>query len=434
VIGLSGLITPSLDEMVHVASEMKRRGMTTPLLIGGATTSRMHTAVKINRRYDNPVVHVLDASRAVVVVSQILDPLVSQEYTDDINDLYEEMREEYLDGLTTRESKTIQVARAKNLVVDFKICPTPVPTTLGVQQHREYTIPELMPFIDWHPFFQTWQLRGTYPNRKFPKIFNDANVGAEAKRLYDEAVVMLNEMATNSSLTGKAITAIFPANADGDDIVVYADEERKTEVTRFHTLRQQTESDENIYRALSDFVAPISSGVPDYLGMFVSSYGFGADELCAQYLADHDDYKSIMVKALADRLAEALAEKVHQDMRKETWGFASDEKLSPEDLLAVKYQGIRPAPGYPSQPDHTEKKILWQLCDVEAKTGIQLTESLAMMPAASVSALVFSNPKAEYFALGKVEKDQITDYAARKNMPVEDVERWLSSNLAYDTE
>jgi 5-methyltetrahydrofolate--homocysteine methyltransferase len=433
VIGLSGLITPSLDEMVHVSREMKRRGITVPLMIGGATTSRMHTAVKINPSREEPTVHVLDASRAVVVVSQLLDPATSEEYTDDINEMYEEMREEYLEGLTERVYKTLGESQAKKKVVDFGSQPTPVPARIGVEICREYTIADLIPFIDWHPFFQTWQLRGKYPNRKFPKIFNDADVGAEAKRLYDDAVTMLTEMQTAGSLTGKAIMGIFPANSDGDDIILYTDEDRKTERARFYTLRQQAEVDEDRYQALSDLVAPVGVA-PDYLGMFVSSYGFGVDELCATYAEDHDDYKSIMVKALADRLAEALAEKVHQDMRMDMWGYARDEQLSVEELLAVKYQGIRPAPGYPSQPDHTEKKTMWSLMDVENKTGIQLTESLAMLPAASVSALCFAHPRAEYFAVGKLAKDQVVDYARRKGLTVEEAERWLSANLSYDRE
>lgn len=392
----------------------------------------MHTAVKVVPRYDYPAVHVLDASRAVVVAASLLDPVSSQEYAEEISELYDEMREDYLEGLAERKYLKLNQARSKQLRIDFKTLPPPVPLQPGIQVLTNVDLASLVPFIDWNPFFQTWQLRGKYPNRKYPNIFKDKTVGAEAKKLFDASQTMLSEIIERKTLTAKAVVGIFPANSVGDDIVVYTDEDRKTEKAKFFTLRQQAEHDFKEYRALSDYIAPKESGIPDYIGMFVTTAGFGTKALCDAYEADHDDYKSIMVKALADRLAEAFAEKMHQDMRKTYWGYAPDEKFNASELHSVKYQGIRPAPGYPSQPDHTEMKTLWSLLDVEANTGVQLSPSMAMMPAASVSALCFGHPKAQYFAVGKMQKDQVTEYAQRKSWTTQNAEKWLNANLAYD--
>ena len=488
IIGLSGLITPSLDEMVFVAKEMAKQGMRVPLLIGGATTSRMHTAVKIAPQYsstDHPVIHVLDASRSVVVVSSLLDGDRDRRegYSQEVLDLYADMREEHYAGLEERKYVTLAQARQKALRVDWfgkghalpsdassssgggggaggasnaAAAPAAVPAsasaaapsseaspavpwvprTLGVTPVTA-SIKELVPFIDWNPFFQTWELRGKYPNRAYPKIFNDADVGAEAKKLFDDAQAMLAEIIAGDWLQARGTVGIFPANAAGDDIEVYAaaaDGARAASapVARFCTLRQQAEKETSEpFLALADFVAPKESGVRDYVGAFAVGI-FGSEAQVAKFEAEHDDFKKIMLQALADRLAEAYAESLHARVRREIWGFAPEEDLNAADMLKVKFQGIRPAPGYPSQPDHTEKRTMWQLLDAERTCGIRLTESLAMQPAPSVSALVFAAPEASYFAVGKLAKDQIEDYAARKGMPLEEVEKWLSPALAYD--
>jgi len=435
IIGLSGLITPSLDEMVDVAKEMDKRGFKVPLLIGGATTSRMHTAVKLAPKYKNPVVHVLDASRAVVVCSNLLDKNQKEDYCEDIAELYQDMREEYYEGLSDVKYETIENARKRPYKINWASEPAPVkPKCLGTKVYKEYDLRELVDYIDWNPFFQTWQLRGKYPNRNYPKIFKDANVGKEAKRVHGDALKMIDDIIKNKTLECRMIVGLYPANSDGDDIIVYTDEERKEEQCRYFTLRQQAlkEDRDDPYMAMSDFVAPKGSGIKDYVAMFAVSAGFGVEEAVKKYQNDHDDYKSIMLKAVADRFAEAAAERVHELIRKDLWGYAKEEKMSVEDMLRVKYQGIRPAPGYPSQPDHTEKLTMWKHMNVEKETGIQLSESLAMMPAASVSAICFANPKSKYFAVGKVCKDQIEDYSARKGMKNEVVEKWLAADLAYD--
>ncbi|KAJ3117833.1 hypothetical protein HDU96_005420 [Phlyctochytrium bullatum] len=440
VIGLSGLITPSLDEMVYVAKELERKGMKVPLLIGGATTSKMHTAVKIAPRYTAPTVHVLDASRSVVVVSNLLDENQKEDFALDVADEYEDLRAEHYEGLKDRKYVPIEKARLATPKMEWTEDPArPVrPQFLGSKVFDGYDLRSLIGHIDWNPFFQTWQLRGKYPNRGYPKIFNDETVGAEAKKLFDDAQTMLNEIVEGKKLKATAVVWFGPANAVGDDIEVYADDEKREEVVaKFHGLRQQAEKDVEStepYYCLSDFIAPKSTGIKDYIGGLAVSVGFGVDEACAAYEKQHDDYSIIMMKALADRLTEALAEVVHEDIRKTYWGYANEEKLSTEELLQVKYQGIRPAPGYPSQPDHTEKKTMWKLMDVENLTGIGLTESLAMTPAASVSALVFSHKRSTYFAVGKIEKDQVVDYAKRKGMELEEIEKWLAPNLAYDIE
>ncbi|KAJ3088737.1 hypothetical protein HK102_008059 [Quaeritorhiza haematococci] len=444
VIGLSGLITPSLDEMVYVAKEMERLNLNIPLLIGGATTSKMHTAVKIAPRYLNaPTVHVLDASRSVVVVSSLLDESNKEDFALDVADEYEDLRAEHYEGLKDRRYLTLAESRDRALKINWtnSAYTPPKPAFLGTRTftEKDYPLSSLISRIDWNPFFQTWQLRGKYPNRGFPKIFNDETVGEEAKKLYDDARKMLDEIVEGEKLGVKAVVGFWPANSEGDDIVLWKGEEREAggKDGVFYGLRQQAEKDSDSdepYLCLSDFIAPASTAIPDYIGGFAVSVGFGVDEACAAYEATHDDYSSIMFKALADRLTEALAEVVHEDIRKVHWGYAKDEDLTTEELLQVKYVGIRPAPGYPSQPDHTEKITMWGLMDVEKKTGIGLTESLAMTPAASVSALLFSHPESRYFAVGKINKDQVVDYATRKGMDVQEVEKWLSMNLCYEVD
>ncbi|KAI8319189.1 methionine synthase [Martensiomyces pterosporus] len=437
VIGLSGLITPSLDEMIHVAKELERAGLKVPLLIGGATTSKTHTAVKIAPRYQEPVIHVLDASRTVVVVSNLLDKNLRDDFAAEIDEEYEEVRDDHYDSLKDRRYLSLSEARARALAIEWSLPENqpPKPNLVGSKVYEDYDLSKVLPFIDWNPFFQVWQLRGKYPNRGYPKLFNDATVGEEARRLFDEAQVMLRDLIVNRRIRASAIVSIFPANAVGDDIVVYTDESRTEVAGTYHGLRQQAEKDKEStdpYLCLSDFIAPASTGIPDYIGSIAASAGFGVDELAAKYEAEHDDYSAIMVKALADRLAEALTEKLHQDMRRELWGFAPSESLDTQDLLSIKYQGIRPAPGYPSQPDHSEKHTMWNLGRINETTGIELTESLMMHPGASVCSLVFAHPKSAYFAVGKITKEQVDEYSARKNMSIDDVETWLRPILSYD--
>ena len=432
VIGLSGLITPSLDEMVHVAKEMERRKFKTPLLIGGATTSKLHTAVKIDRNYSNPVVHCLDASKAVVVVSSLLDPKARDDFAEEIAEEYEELRESWNPG--DRVFLSLEQARQKRPVIDWKNEPHPtVPTFLGTKVYDEYDLKEISDFIDWNPFFSVWNLRGTYPTRNYPRIFEDPVVGKEARKTFEDAQKMLEEIISGKLLIARATLAFYPAASRGDDILLYSDEHRKSVCETLHTLRQQLKTDNaSSHFAMSDFVAPEESGVKDYVGMFAVSAGFGSEELMNKYKQQHDDYSAIMVAAIADRLAEAFAELLHCKVRKELWGYAKEEKLDLKDILKVKYTGIRPAPGYPTQPDHTEKKTMWKLMQVEEKTRIRLTESMAMTPAASVCGLYFASPKASYFSLGNVTKQQVEDYASRKKISLQEAERALSSHLAYD--
>uniref|UniRef100_A0A8C9TD95 Methionine synthase n=1 Tax=Scleropages formosus TaxID=113540 RepID=A0A8C9TD95_SCLFO len=438
IIGLSGLITPSLDEMIYVAKEMERLGMKTPLLIGGATTSKTHTAVKIAPRYSAPVVHVLDASRSVVVCSQLLDENLKEEFFEEITEEYEDIRQDHYDSLKDRRFLSLSQAREKGLHVDWLSQPPPVrPRVIGTHVFESYDLHRLVNFIDWKPFFDVWQLRGKYPNRGYPKIFKDKAVGEEARKVFDDAQKLLSELIDSQRLQARGLVGFWPAQSVGDDIHVYAQDATPRgaqPVVKFHGLRQQVEKDSSCtdpYLCLSDFVAPRESGVPDYIGLFAVAC-FGAEELSRRFQENDDEYSSIMVKALADRLAEAFAEELHARVRKEFWGYNAEETLEAADMHKIQYEGIRPAPGYPSQPDHTEKITMWRLASIQEKTGIALTESLAMKPAAAVSGLYFSNPRSTYFAVGKITREQ--EYAERKELTVTEVERWLAPVLGYDTE
>lgn len=430
VIGLSGLITPSLDEMVHVAKTMRKEGFKIPLLIGGATTSKVHTAVKIQPQYPDTI-HVLDASKAVVTVSSLLGG-EREEFLKEVHESYAEIAEDYLANMKDRVYKSLTQARDKRLVIDFTAKP-PVkkPNTLGTITIDDFPLDQLVARIDWNPFFSVWQIRGRYPNRDYPKLFNCPHVGEEARRLFDEAQKMLNDIVQTRLFKAKGSVTILPANSEGDDIRVYTDESRSTVAGTFYGLRQQAEKEsDEPYLCLSDFVAP-KGAAADYIASMVVGV-FGADELSARYESENDGYRSIMAKALADRLAEAFAEELHRIIRTEHWGYVQKEHGETEDLLKMRYQGIRPAPGYPSQPDHTEMRTMWAIGDVEARCGVKLSEHNAMIPAASVSALVFTHAQSKYFAVGKIQKDQVTDYAKRKGLTLEEAEHALSSILAYD--
>ncbi|QDT69898.1 Methionine synthase [Planctomycetes bacterium MalM25] len=472
VIGLSGLITPSLDEMIHVAREMKRRELSVPLLIGGATTSAKHTAVKIAQHYDHEVVHVLDASRSVGVVEKMITPDARADFASENRKLQADL----VASFNKRQAVTLkpfEEAKAARFATDWATVDIPTPSFIGtktltsegaaelspspppgerlgegadvtaqdsspvsnaqpspnpsLQGRGTITLEELREYIDWSPFFLTWELRG-----KYPKIFEDEHVGEEAKKLFDDAGAMLDRVIAEGSLTARGVYGFFPAAADGEDLVVYTDESRTTERCRLHCLRQQWErKGQSDFRSLADYIAPIDSGRQDHVGGFAVTTGVGCEELAAAFDADHDDYNSILIKAIADRLAEAFAECLHARVRRE-WGYGADEGLTNEDLIKERYRGIRPAPGYPAQPDHTEKRTLFELLDVEAATGIALTESYAMTPAASVSGLYFAHPEARYFAVDRLSKEQVEDYAKRKGMPLVEVERWLSPNLGYE--
>ena len=428
IIGLSGLITPSLDEMVHVAKEMQRQGFTTPLLIGGATTSKTHTAIKIDPQYNGPVIYVLDASRSVGVVSQLLtkEEGTSDNFVIDTKAEYKELREKRAAVATDKEYVTIQEARNQKVKVDWSSYIPEIPNHLGVKVWDNIQVETLIPYIDWTPFFTSWQLKG-----KYPAIFRDAFVGDEAKKLYDHAIEMLDLIVLEKRLTVKAVTGIFEANSIGDDIQIYEAGTEKIS-DQVHFLRQQRKKAEGLpYQCLADYVAPVGSGHKDYFGAFAVTAGIGIEPWVKMYEDQHDDYNAIMMKALADRLAEAGAEYLHEQIRKNDWGYAPNEQMSNEVLIDEKYRGIRPAPGYPACPDHTEKDILWRLLEAETNTGIFLTESKAMYPAASVSGWYIGHPYAKYFGLGNISKDQVEDYAKRKQMQVNDVERWLASNLNY---
>ena len=422
VIGLSGLITPSLDEMVHVADELQRKNLKFPLMIGGATTSKAHTAVKIFPKYSHPVVHVNDASRAVGIVSQLLDQNREQ-FKADLKTDYEDFREKFLNRQTENEYLSIQDARKQNYKIDWKN-ETPVkPNKIGIHIIENQDLNELLDFVDWTPFFRSWELFG-----KYPQILTDDVVGKHATELFDDAQQILKQILDGKLFTAKGIFGIFPANSnESDDIVLIKDDEEFT----FRTLRQQHKKSEGKeYLALSDFIAPKSSGKQDYVGAFCVTTGFGTEELAQKFYNEGDDYNAIIVKALADRLAEAFAEFLHYKVRTEFWGYVKDENLQNEDLISEKYLGIRPAPGYPACPDHLEKLTIWDLLKVRESIGVQLTESLAMFPTAAVSGYYLAHPKSKYFGVGKIAEDQLKDFAKRKNIDLEYARKWLSPNLA----
>jgi 5-methyltetrahydrofolate--homocysteine methyltransferase len=420
IIGLSGLITPSLDEMVHVAKEMERQGFKTPLLIGGATTSKVHTAVKIAPNYKFPVVHVNDASKSVPVASSLISDELRDEFMKGVDAEYERVREQNKNAQAQNKYISIEEARKNKFAIDWDAYKPVKPAFTGVKVFEDHPIAEIAEYIDWTPFFHSWELKGSYP-----KIFNDPQRGPEAKKLFDDAQVMLKKIIKEKWLTAKAVIGIYPANSKGDDIELNAGGKKMV----LHSLRQQTQKPAGQYNvALSDFVSPNGG---DHVGMFAVTAGIGIDEHVKRFEKDHDDYSAIMLKALADRLAEAFAELMHKRVRKEFWGYAKDENFSNDELIKEEYKGIRPAPGYPAQPDHTEKVTIFNILEAEKNAGIHLTESLAMVPTAAVSGLYLSHPQSHYFGLGKIQKDQVEDYAKRKGMTVSEVERWLGTNLAY---
>ncbi|HAT3991690.1 TPA: methionine synthase [Elizabethkingia anophelis] len=424
IIGLSGLITPSLDEMVHVASELERKNLDFPLLIGGATTSKAHTAVKIDPSYSNAVVHVNDASRAVNVVSSLLNKEKSNVYTLDLKTEYEDFREKFLNRGEHKEYVTLEFARENKYKIDFKSEDIVKPAKLGITIIEDQPLEELLDYIDWSPFFRSWDLHGRYPD-----ILKDEVVGVQATELFHDAQKILKKLIENKSLTAKAIFGLFPANAVEDDI--FLQNEQGEDIGKFITLRQQAKKSEGKeYLALADFIAPRETGIQDYVGCFCVTAGFGADEAAAKYNEENDDYNSIMVKALADRFAEAYAEFLHYKIRKEYWGYASDENLNNEQMIKEEYKGTRPAPGYPACPDHLEKNMIWNVLKVEENIGVKLTESLAMWPAASVSGYYFAHPMSKYFGLGKIKEDQLRDYTERKGVDYDLAKKWLSPNLA----
>ena len=428
IIGLSGLITPSLDEMVNVAKEMERRGFTMPLLIGGATTSKAHTAVKIEQNYSGPTVYVQNASRSVGVVSALLSDEQRDPFIERTRKEYDTVRIQHGRKKPRTPPVSLEVARDNATTIDWESYTPPVAHRLGVQK-VEASIETLRNYIDWTPFFMTWSLAG-----KYPRILEDEVVGEEAKRLFKDANDLLDKLSAEKLLNPRGVVGLFPANRRGDDIEIYSDERRQDVLVVSHHLRQQTEKTDFANYCLADFVAPKSSGKKDYMGAFAVTGGLEEDALAEAYDRQHDDYNKIMIKALADRLAEAFAEYLHEKVRKVYWGFAANENLSNEELIRENYQGIRPAPGYPACPEHTEKGQIWTLLDVEANTGMQLTESFAMWPGAAVSGWYFSHPDSKYFAVAQIQRDQVEDYAARKNMPVAEVERWLAPNLGYDAD
>ncbi len=427
IIGLSGLITPSLDEMVHVAKEMERMQMNKPLLIGGATTSRIHTAVKIAPGYSGPTIHVLDASKSVPVTSKLLVDFSRKKLAGEIYEEYEKIRKNHLLRNAQKSYLSLQQARKNKLFIDWEKETITTPNEIGTKSINNFPLEKLIDFIDWTPFFLAWEFKD-----KYPKIFKNEQYGTEAKKLFDDAQILLKEIVEQKLISANAVWGIFPANSVGDDIHIYSSENRDKTIAEFHTLRQQGKKSSGIPNiALSDFVAPKLSGKEDFLGLFAVTAGIGVPELVNKYEAEHDDYNAILVKAIADRLAEALTEYLHKKVRTKYWGYADDENLSNKEIIKENYSGIRPAPGYPAQPDHTEKRELFKLLKVTEKTNIELTESLAMFPAASVCGLYFANSNSKYFTIGKIGKDQVEDYALRKNLPLAEVEKWLSSNLNY---
>ncbi|MCK8107810.1 methionine synthase [Pseudoalteromonas sp. 2CM41L] len=427
IIGLSGLITPSLDEMVHVAKEMTRRGFELPLMIGGATTSKAHTAVKIEPQYDKGVVYVNNASRAVGVVSSLLSKELKPAFLEKTKAEYEKVREQQARKKPRSKPVTIQRARDNAAKLDWDNYTPPVPKKLGVTEFKNVSIATLRKYIDWTPYFMTWSIAG-----KYPRIMDDEVVGEQARSLFKDANDMLDDLEKSGALQPLGVIGLFPANRVGDDIEIYTDETRKELLTTSCHLRQQTEKTDFANYCLADYIAP--KGTPDYFGAFAVTGGLEEDDLADAFDAKQDDYNKIMVKAVADRLAEAFAEYLHEQVRKEYWGYAADENLSNDELIRENYQGIRPAPGYPACPEHTEKKKIWQLLDTEKRIGMQLTSSYAMWPGAAVSGWYFSHPEAKYYAVASIQKDQVEDYAKRTNMTLTEAERWLSPNLGYEPE
>jgi 5-methyltetrahydrofolate--homocysteine methyltransferase len=426
VIGLSGLITPSLDEMVTVAAEMEREKLQLPLLIGGATTSAAHTAVKIAPVRTGPVVHVTDASRVVGVAQQLLSPEKGRGFVEKVRGEQEKARKDFESRRAAQKLLPIAEARKKGASLDWSKDPER-PEFLGLRVYEDFPLAELAEYIDWSPFFHAWELRG-----RFPRILQDPVVGAEAKKLYEDAQGLLKKILAGKQVRARGVMAFFPANAEGDDILLYEDDGRKKVRARLPTLRQQmARTDGQPNRCLADFVAPVASGKRDYVGAFAVTTGHGVEEWAKEMERSHDDYQAILLKTLADRCAEAFAEKMHE-LARQAWGFGKREKLSKEELIEEKYRGIRPAAGYPACPDHTEKRGLMALLEAEKHTGIRLTESCAMTPASSVSGLYFGHPEARYFAVGAIGRDQVEDYAGRKGVARAEMEKWLQPNLAYD--
>jgi 5-methyltetrahydrofolate--homocysteine methyltransferase len=425
LIGLSGLITPSLDEMVHVAREMERQGFKLPLLIGGATTSRAHTAVKIAPHYSEPVIHVLDASRAVPVTTSLLSDDGKAAFVAEHRASYESLRKQH--SAPRLQLASLETARQRRTPIEWRAEDLPAPEFTGVRVLDNFPLAKLREFIDWTPFFHAWELKGVYP-----RIFDHPEQGAQARQIFTEANALLDTIIEKNLITARGVYGLFLANAAGDDVELYTDGARAKVHEQFHFLRQQSNKEgSEPCRSLSDFIAPKETGLPDHIGAFAVTSGIGLKELCDRFRAENDDYNAIMAEALADRLAEAFAECLHKRVRDE-WGYGRAEGLSPADLIQEKYRGIRPAAGYPACPDHTEKGTLWRLLNVQANTGMLITESFAMWPGSSVSGLYFAHPESRYFSLGKIGRDQVADYAARKNMSVSEVERWLGQNLNYD--
>jgi 5-methyltetrahydrofolate--homocysteine methyltransferase len=427
IIGLSGLITPSLDEMAHVAREMERREFKVPLLIGGATTSRAHTAIKIAPYYSEPVIHVVDASRAVPVTTSLLSEEGKPEFVARHEAEYTALRKQY--ASPRQKTIAIGIARGRRTPIDWRAEDIAAPAFTGVRALDKFPLATLRDYIDWTPFFHTWELKGVYP-----RILDDPRQGEQARQLFAEANALLDRIVAEDLLTARAVYGLFPANTAGDDVELYTDCSRTSVVAQFHFLRQQSDREGNEpCRSLADFIAPKETGLPDHIGAFAVTAGIGLDRLRDGFRAQHDDFNAILSEALADRLAEAFAECLHKRVRDE-WGYGRGENLTPQEMIREKYRGVRPAPGYPACPDHTEKGTVWQLLDVQAKAGIELTESYAMWPGSSVSGLYFAHPQSRYFTLGKIDRDQVEDYSVRKGMSVAEVERWLGTSLNYDPE
>ncbi len=427
IVGLSGLITPSLEEMAKVAEEMERRGLKIPLLIGGATTSKIHTAVKIAPKYSQPVVYVLDASRSVNIAANLIDENRKRDFAESVKQEYETLKKNHEEKQARKNFVSLAEARENSFKINWEEAEIAPPQKPGITVLRDFPLEKLREFIDWTPFFHAWEMKG-----KFPAIFDNPESGKEARKLFNDANKLLDKIIAEKLLTANGIAGLFPANSAGDDIEVYTDESRNGILTVLHSIRQQgKKSSGKPYLALADFIAPRESGVQDYIGMFAVTAGLGADKLISEFEKAGDDYNAIMTKALADRLAEAFAEYLHLEVRTNYWGYAKDENLTKEEIIKEKYVGIRPAPGYPAQPDHTEKIQIWETLKVEENTSIQLTESMAMLPAASVSGLYFANKEAKYFSTGKILKDQVEDYRKRKGMSLKEAERWLAPILGY---